>query len=67
MVEISMSGSGEGLGWATGPGYSTIHEQVLVKSGSAFERRRRVPTIGGIAPLPRHSSPTLFSKTYHFG
>ena len=23
MVEISMSGSGEGLGWATGPGYST--------------------------------------------
>jgi hypothetical protein len=26
MVEISMSGSGEGLGWATGPGYSTSHE-----------------------------------------
>ena len=24
MVEISMSGSGEGLGWATGPGYSTM-------------------------------------------
>jgi len=23
MVKISMSGSGEGLGWATGPGYST--------------------------------------------
>ena len=26
MVEISMSGSGEGLGWATGPGYSTTHQ-----------------------------------------
>ena len=25
MVEISMSGSGEGLGWATGPGYSTSY------------------------------------------
>jgi hypothetical protein len=25
MVETSMSGSGEGLGWATGPGYSTIN------------------------------------------
>ena len=24
MVAISMSGSGEGLGWATGRGYSTI-------------------------------------------
>jgi len=24
MVEISMSGSGEGLGWATGRGYSTM-------------------------------------------
>ena len=23
MVEISKSGSGEGLGWVTGPGYST--------------------------------------------
>ena len=23
MVEISKSGSGEGRGWATGPGYST--------------------------------------------
>jgi hypothetical protein len=23
MVEISMSGSGEGPGWETGPGYST--------------------------------------------
>ncbi len=26
MVEISMSGSGEGLGWATGPGYSTARQ-----------------------------------------
>ena len=25
MVEISKSGSGEGLGWATGRGYSTFH------------------------------------------
>ncbi len=24
MVEISLSGSGEGLGWETGPGYSTL-------------------------------------------
>jgi hypothetical protein len=24
MVEISKSGSGEDLGWATGPGYSTV-------------------------------------------
>ena len=24
MVEISSSGSGEGPGWATGPGYSTM-------------------------------------------
>jgi len=25
MVEISKSGSGEGRGWATGPGYSTLY------------------------------------------
>ncbi len=36
MVEISMSGSGEGLGWATGPGYSTtilIHRDSIHHTG----------------------------------
>ncbi len=32
MVEISMSGSGEGLGWATGPGYSTARSEGLARN-----------------------------------
>ena len=36
MVEISKSGSGEGRGWATGPGYSTLG--ALQQSDPAAER-----------------------------
>ena len=42
MVEISMSGSGEGLGWATGPGYSTINRLCAL----------RMPRSGDTLPIP---------------
>lgn len=36
MVEISKSGSGEGLGWATGPGCSTVFACAwVIKIGSS--------------------------------
>jgi hypothetical protein len=38
MVEISKSGSGEGLGWATGPGYSTVFAGACVKESAAHGR-----------------------------
>ena len=34
MVEISKSGSGEGFGWATGRGYSTICIVVVMRISS---------------------------------
>ncbi len=43
MVEISKSGSGEGLGWETGRGYSTIASSrtrlisLLAKSRKSYE------------------------------
>lgn len=37
MVEISMYGSGEGLGWATGRGYSTANSSSpLLTMGAGF-------------------------------
>ncbi len=41
MVEISKSGSGEGFGWATGRGYSTIAQIV---GASAVAKVGAVPT-----------------------
>ena len=38
MVEISKSGSGEGLGWATGRGYSTSATPLLRSCFSAVDR-----------------------------
>ena len=31
MVEISLSGSGEGPGWVTAPGYSTCDQALLAE------------------------------------
>jgi hypothetical protein len=45
MVEISKSGSGEGLGWATGPGYST-----------AFGERVHL-TVAAVGSLPLRARP----------
>ncbi len=38
MVEISLSGSGEGPGWATAPGYSTAAFLLDVRVGGAISR-----------------------------
>jgi hypothetical protein len=44
MVEISKSGSGEDLGWVTGPGYSTMQESgghqdnLLARAGGESRR-----------------------------
>ena len=35
MVEISMSGSGEGPVWVTGRGYSTIHVLPVLQRGTS--------------------------------
>jgi hypothetical protein len=40
MVEISKSGSGEGLGWVTGPGYSTSEEEIERLKGSCVSLSR---------------------------
>ncbi len=39
MVEISLSGSGEGPGWETAPGYSTTCRVALVAGVDAIERQ----------------------------
>ena len=40
MVEISLSGSGEGPGWVTAPGYSTTAEvQNVMRRSTAVTRR----------------------------
>ena len=38
MVEISQSGSGEGPGWATAPGYSTAAFSLAVPAGGLAAR-----------------------------
>jgi hypothetical protein len=48
MVEISMSGSGEGPGWETGPGYSTGVRAVCVHLGMAS---LIPPSMGSAAPV----------------
>jgi hypothetical protein len=48
MVEISLSGSGEGPGWATAPGYSTGGVQAGARPASHGVRPQRVgdPSVG---------------------
>ena len=54
MVEISLSGSGEGPGWVTAPGYSTaaLSPWVRVRGLCQIPRRERPggPIGGGFKP-----------------
>ena len=46
MVEISMSGSGEGLGWATDRGYSTANHFRLFLHSAAYVLLHALTEIG---------------------
>ena len=52
MVELSSSGSGEGPGWVTAPGYSTaaFFREVEVSNPTAMAERQSVPApLGSLA------------------
>ena len=51
MVEISLSASGEGPGWATAPGYSTTRRRLWVKG------RPVTPSDAGVVAAAVHSLP----------
>jgi len=46
MVEISLSGSGEGPGWVTAPGYSTAGKSITSDNQQFWQMDRR----GGKCP-----------------
>jgi len=50
MVEISLSGSGEGPGWATAPGYSTAAFSATSDKGPTVNRGRTPLRMGAIPP-----------------
>ncbi len=62
MVEISLSGSGEGSGWATAPGYSTAAFSTPPVSRLLTTRDRTRdtdPVSGRFQAFPRPILPTL--------
>jgi len=52
MVEISLSGSGEGPGWATAPGYSTAAFSATSDRRPAVQLGRAPLRMGGDSPRP---------------
>ena len=67
MVEISLSGSGEGSGWVTAPGYSTTaircrRRSIEWRPGEAWIVHRRIESGG------RRRGPTADERTaYNIG
>ena len=60
MVEISLSGSGEGPGWVTAPGYSTA--AFLLRPISTLPTSRPVRPGGGGGDRGRREDTSVYSR-----